>query len=141
MGDARRSLFDMSSYPKQLHYWQVKVTQALAQQQGKGVTNRSLKLFEKYRRQLGALQCVELMMPYGMRYGDTLVRLIDNKGQFIQLDGVTWSYYGEGPSGLLKVLTALNIQADQEMICDWRLPHFILTPELVILRCDCAIEK
>ncbi len=108
------------------HTWTLEVTEPVAVQSQDGTTARAVALARAHVEQLGQAQYVECIMPYGDKYADSLVRLIDRNGNYIELDGVSWGYSGAGPHGLSEVFKMFQIPIGLDRIAHWGQEHLVI---------------
>lgn len=111
---------------KTKHTWQKAVVSYRSQTLEGGVTKESLDMIMTQGKYLGPLSWVEIMMPYGASHPDTLTRFIDWNGRYIQVDGFSYGYAGEGPNGLVRALGILGLSITINTVSSWKAEHLIL---------------
>jgi hypothetical protein len=77
-----------------------------------GSTSNSLRKAEKHLYKVGKPLYVKGYI-YKGRYNTTRVGvLIKGTHGSLRLNGLSWGYYGEGPRGLITLLTSLKVKTD-----------------------------
>lgn len=72
-----------------------------------GITKESIKYLARHINLIGMIVCVEGKRPEKTQE-DYWTTFTDKDGNKIVCSGFAWGYYGEGPSGLQKTLSALG---------------------------------
>lgn len=111
---------------KPINFWLQPVTHNVYTQENQEITKYSLAALGKYRDELSPLRYVEIMAPYGLGNGEYLVRFIDSQGNYIQLDGLSWGYWGEGPHGLETAMQSFNLPYTIQEIGHMNSDHMII---------------
>lgn len=128
------------------HEWRQPIKKSIASQLDDGVTKHALDLVKSNKSKLNDLAFVELMMPRGKDWAESRVRFIDSQGKFIQVDGFSWGYGGEGPNGLAQAFEMFGIPIHIHQIAGWNYEHIVLDcaiPSVHFLECRCPkiLEK
>ena len=127
---------------KRIHNWDRPVKSPIAVETQNGVTQRSLATVKTHQPKLHSLLFVELIAPFGKAWADYLIRLIDEKGNYIELDGVAWGYAGEGAHGLVEVFKMFNVPIGIHHVSGWHKDHYIIDVQNpVILDCHCIAHR
>lgn len=108
---------------KQKHFWMFQVKRAIEVEENNGITAESLQLLKQRLPDLGRIEQVELLMPFGEGYADSRTRFINVKGEYIEVDGFGWGYGGEGADGLAKAFEMLRLPIYIQHIAAWRSEH------------------